>query len=238
MAVREGGEWWHCGSHGMGYSLDAWLAPGPDPALAVFRSFPVWERDEWQWESTCEAGALIDLDARDLLVFLDLPYERRIAQLDTYRRNWPDWTVRWAFNGLSDVTDALGLPRAVVRPEPWDTTDLFRWGRPDPGSPEQLRYLVTVNDVAYGLNDWAVPPWQIGPALLDQLGDLPRVSRWPGVPEGGLHLEPESRTAGIWSVGRLLRAGERFAARWPGWTLEVWDDRYAEQERRCGGAFA
>jgi hypothetical protein len=237
VAVRQDGEWRHYGSNGMGYSLDAWLALGPEPMLAVLSSFPVWDKDEWQWESSCEAGALIDLDARDLLVFLDLDYARRIAQLDGYRRTWPGWTVRWAYNGIADVTGALGLPRTVLRDEPWEDTDLFRWGRPGPDEDESLRHLVTVNDVAYGLNDWAVQPWQLGPALLDQLGGLPRVATWPLVPEGGLHLDPESRTAGIWSVGRLLGVADRFAARWPGWTLELWDDRYAEQERRCGGAF-
>jgi hypothetical protein len=40
VAVLTDGEWWHCGSNGMGYSLDAWLAVGPEPARALFASRP------------------------------------------------------------------------------------------------------------------------------------------------------------------------------------------------------
>ncbi|MET8154695.1 hypothetical protein ACIBSW_24405 [Actinoplanes sp. NPDC049668] len=237
VAVRQNGEWTHGGSNGMGYSLDAWLALGPDPALAVMRSFPAWKRDEWQAESSCEAGALIDLDADDLLVFLNVDYDRRLAAMAGYRRTWPGWTIRWAFDGIADVTGALGLDRAVVEPEPWDHTDLFRWGRAGAAEPFEPRYLVTVGDTAYGLDVWAVQPWQIGPDLLDQLTGLPQPSAWGQVPRGGLHLDPTARRAGVWSIEPVLGLRERFADRWPGWTLEFWEDRYQEQERRCAGAF-
>ncbi|MER5337054.1 hypothetical protein [Micromonospora sp. NPDC002717] len=237
VAVRLNGEWTHCGSNGMGYSLDAWLALGPAPALAVIESFAVWDRDEWQIESSCEAGALIDLDGQDLLFFLDADYDQRLADLDGYRRTWPGWTIRWAYNGIADITDALDLDRAVLRRKPWDNTDLFQWGHPDAQEPPDLRYLVTVGDAGYGLSGWAVPPWQVGPDLLDQLTGLPQPSTWPEVPRGGLHLDPAARRAGVWSVDPVLGLADRFAECWPGWTLEFWQDRYQEQERRCAGAF-
>ncbi|AGZ45405.1 hypothetical protein AFR_35745 [Actinoplanes friuliensis DSM 7358] len=221
----------------MGYSLDAWLALGPDPALAVLRSFPVWEPDEWQLESSCEAGALLDLDTRELLFYLDLDYERRAALLDGYGATWPGWQIRWAYNGISDVTDALGLPSTVLEHEPWDSTDLYRWGRAAADEEPIVRYLVTVGEVAYALDPYAGQPWQVGPALLEQLTDGHRVTGWPEVPRGGLHLDPGSRTAGIWCIEPVLGVAERFAGRWPGWTLQWWEDRYDEQERRAGGTF-
>ncbi|SDT04586.1 hypothetical protein [Actinoplanes derwentensis] len=233
VAVKQNDTWTHCGSNGLGYSLDAWLALGPDPALAVVRSFPAWDRNEWQSESVCEAGALIDLDGKDLLVFLNAAYDERLALLNAYRRTWPGWTVRWAYNGIADVTDVLDLDRSVLDRDPWDDTDLFRWGRSDGDEPFDLRYLVTVGDSAYGLDGWAVRPWQIGPDLLDQLAGLPQLSTCPEVPRGGLHLDPANRRATVWSIDPVLGLSDRFAARWPGWSLAFREDRYQEQE----GAF-
>ncbi|MDI6104715.1 hypothetical protein QLQ12_39605 [Actinoplanes sp. NEAU-A12] len=239
VAVRQGGDWTHCGSNGLGYSLGAYLALGPGPALAVVRSrsLPVWDRRQWQLESTCEGAALIDLDARDLLFFLDLGYEQRLAVLEAYGRTWAGWTVRWAYNGLADVTDALGVSRDVLQRDPWDGTDLFRWHRPGPDEELVLRQMITVGEVAYGLDHHAVDPWEIGPALLDQIGDLPRVTTLPEMPRAGLHLDPVARTAGVWSVAPVRNLTERFAGRWPGWTLEFWEDRYREHASRCAGVF-
>ncbi|WP_203823513.1 hypothetical protein [Actinoplanes palleronii] len=218
----------------MGYSLDAWLALGPGPAVAMFRSgsWPAWTPEVWQHESWAEAGALIDLDARELLFFVSADYARRRALIEACRRVWPGWVVRWAYNGISDVTDALGLDRAVVRREPWTNDDLFHWVRPGADDPPRWHYLVSVGAVTY----WPAPykPWEIGPALLGQLSELAQVAELPDVPGGGLHLDPVTRTAGVWSIDPVDGLAERFFARWPGWTLEFWDDRYQEQEIRCG----
>lgn len=237
VAIRLNGAWTHHGSNSMGYSVAAWLALGPAPALAVFRSFPVWDPGDWQHESICEAGALIDLDAKDLLFFLNAGYGERLAALAGYQRTWPGWTIRWAYNGIADVTDALGLDRAVLDRDPWDNTDLFKWGRADPGEPLNLSYLVTVGNTAYGLDGWAESPWQIGPALLDQLADRPQPSTWPEVPRGGMHLDPAMRQAAVWSIDPVLGLADRFAERWPGWTLDFLQDRYGEQQNRSAGAF-
>ncbi|SFF64023.1 hypothetical protein SAMN05421541_11632 [Actinoplanes philippinensis] len=239
VAVRRDGTWVHHGSNGLGYSLDAWLAPGPEPALAMFgtEAWPVWEPGQWQWESTCEAAALIDVDARELLFFVDIDVTGRLALLEAYGRTWDGWTIRWAYNGLADVTDALGLDRSVLDRDPWDNTDLFKWHRPGPGEQLVLDRLITVGDVAYGLDHNAEDPWTVGPALLDQLGDLPRVDALPGMPRGGMHLDPDGRAAGVWSLGPVHHLTERFAERWPGWTLEFWEDRHAGQAARSGWRF-
>jgi hypothetical protein len=188
----------------MGYGLDAWLGLGPAPALVVVRSFPVWDRNEWQTESVCEAGALIDFDGKDLLVFLNASYGERLAALDGYRRTWPGWSIRWAYNGIADVTDALGLDRIVVEREPWDNTDLFPYGRADADEPLDLSYLVTVGDGAYGLDGWAARPWQLGRHLLDQLTGLPQPWTSREVPRGGLHLDPVARRVVVWSIDPVL----------------------------------
>ncbi|GGN72283.1 hypothetical protein GCM10010112_40400 [Actinoplanes lobatus] len=238
VAIRMDGAWTHCGSDSIGYSLDAYLALGPEPALAVFGAMPAWDDPaQWQTESVCEAGALIDLDAQELLFFLDVDYHQRLALLDGCRRTWPGWTIRWAYNGIADVTDALGLDRAVLGRQPWDNTALFKWHKPGPEEELVLHHVITVGTTAYGLDYNAEAPWSIGPALLDQLFELPRVTTLPRVPRSGLHLDPAARTAGVWSTEPVYGLTERFADRWPGWTLRFWEDRYLEQQRRCGNGF-
>lgn len=233
VAIRQDGRWTHHGSNGLGYGIDTYLALGPGPAVALFRSdhWPVWDRDEWQHEGSAEGGALIDLDARDLLIFFPAGYGDRLVALDVLARTWPGWTVRWAWNGIADITDALGLDRRVLHREPWDGAGLLP-------RDDRLRFVITVDDVAYRLGHAAVAPWAVGPALLDQLGGLPRAAEPSEIPRGGLHLDTAARTAGVWSIDPVAGLIERFAARWPGWTLEFWADRCREQELRGAVRFA
>ncbi|GAA3208099.1 hypothetical protein ACFO1B_18820 [Dactylosporangium siamense] len=53
----------------------------------------------------------------------------------------------------------------------------------------------------------------------------------------GLHLDPGTRTAGVWSAVRPLQGLAGYWPRlWPGWTLQLWDDRSDEQLQRCAGS--
>jgi hypothetical protein len=50
----------------------------------------------------------------------------------------------------------------------------------------------------------------------------------------GLHLEPETRRAGLWSIEPVCGIREAWARLWPGWELEFWTDRYVNQVNRSG----
>lgn len=216
----------------MGYSLDQWMVLGPDVALAVMNGHPEWKPGEWNNESWCEAGALIDLDARELFYFNTSDYAWRAAVLDGLRRTWTGWSIRWAYEGIADITDALGLDRAVIERRAWDHETLFPYGsEPD----EDSHYLVTVGESAYAVGASAQQPWRLGPRLLDQVVDQPRVRSLDTVPRAGVHLDEDARTVGVWSTEPLCGLSERFAGLWPGWTLEFWEDRYQQQQARCGG---
>jgi hypothetical protein len=52
-----------------------------------------------------------------------------------------------------------------------------------------------------------------------------------------MHLDPVARHAVVWSIDPILGLVDRFADRWPGWTLEFQQDRYLQQQRRCAEAF-
>jgi hypothetical protein len=66
------------------------------------------------------------------------------------------------------------------------------------------------------------------------LWDTVSVSRW--MPAGGVHLDTAARVAGVWTPGWLLEAFAVDAGKWPGWWLELWEDRYTEQLERAGDA--
>jgi hypothetical protein len=231
VAIRQNGTWTHRGSNGMGYSLDQWMILGPDAALAVMNGHPVWVPGEWNGEYWCEAGALIDLDLRELLYFNTDDYAWRAAVLDGLRRTWTGWTIRPAYDGIADITDALGLERAVIGRSGWDSEMLFPYGsEPE----EKIHYLVTVGESAYAVGASAQQPWRLGPRLLDQVVNQPLVRTLDGLPRGGVHVDADSRTVGVWSTEPMCGFSERFAGLWPGWMLMFWEDRYQEQQARCG----
>lgn len=53
----------------------------------------------------------------------------------------------------------------------------------------------------------------------------------------GLHVDPARRRVGWWLLGAQAGAYE-MASRWPGWTVEFWQDRWREQTRVAGDRFA
>lgn len=80
-------------------------------------------------------------------------------------------------------------------------------------------------------------PVEEGPALLDRLRGAPDHGSHRLRADAGIHVDPERRRVGWWL--NTARAHARtLAARRPGWTVEFWEDRWAEHQRACGGRFA
>jgi hypothetical protein len=163
----------------------------------------------------------------------------RTAYLDTVGRTWPGWQVRWAYDGIADMERHLGIDptagnRPVRGPRP-----LYPRGRGEEWKPD---YVVTVAGPAtrpavYGPNWHATPPWWVGPALLDELDEAGRDPVFTAVPSAGMHLDPATRTAGIWAVERSLDGlTAQWPRVWPGWRLEFWEDQIPQHLARCGDA--
>jgi hypothetical protein len=52
-----------------------------------------------------------------------------------------------------------------------------------------------------------------------------------------MHLDPATRTAGVWTCNQPLKGlVEDWPRLWPGWRLEFWEDRFKLQLQRCGDA--
>jgi hypothetical protein len=73
-----------------------------------------------------------------------------------------------------------------------------------------------------------------GAAALPRYAAWPQVRECPWMPRSGLHVDTRARTAGVWTSGHLEEELDVDAGAWPGWQLELWQDRYREQLGRSG----
>ncbi|HEU5469960.1 MAG TPA: hypothetical protein VFV67_04855 [Actinophytocola sp.] len=218
--------------------MDTDLIVGPD-ATTRFASVQRQVEDTvagWLDDDWCEGAALIDHRRRVLLYFtwhLDGP-AHRAALAAVLARTWPGWDIRWAYGGLGDIVAHVDLDPAVVRVERGTDAQLF------PGDPDYIGCLVTVRDTtgrvdAFALRGSLSCAWR-GPDLVAALPRRARVDECLEHPESGLHIDLATRTAGFWTMGRLPSTSVELAARWPGWRVEFWADRWPEQVERCAGA--
>ncbi|GLY52627.1 hypothetical protein [Lentzea sp. NBRC 102530] len=229
-------------SHGGAVPLLDVFAEGPEAVLEVVRADEPVEQflnDVW-----CEGAALIDTVDRVLMLFTwhHEGVDDRARRLAAIRTAWPGWQLRWAYGGIGDVVAHLGLDRSSVRAADHDDVELV------PGSafyPQDDNCLVTVRHadgsvLGYRLQEAHCAPVWAGAGLPASLAAFPSVRHWERLPEDadgpelGLHLDLGSRTLGFWTAGNFTGTVAEIAERWPGWTVEFWEDRHEEQALRCG----
>lgn len=222
LVVVEGGAWALRYSHWAANRLLRDLFWGPDHGLEFARR----QRrvDRWLDERWCEGGAVLDRDARSLLLFggpedVAFDVELRAVYLDLLAAAWNGWRVGWAHERIVDLARAVGVDPGLV---------LVDELAPRPGSPRQEEWIETV--VSVGDPEGLVRVFALtgqprgllanGPALLDRLAGLE-----PGLPpleeplEGGVHLVPHERRLEFWLAHHAPAARERVEEAWPGWEV-------------------
>ncbi|GAA0597113.1 hypothetical protein [Streptomyces crystallinus] len=226
--------------------LDLDLLAGPDVVLPFLRAHAP-ARHGWRDDVLCEGAVLLDPHRRVLLTFVrDGPtacMRHRAAALDLLHQAWPGWQLRWTYDGPAELRAYLGLDPSAVRDPlgevhagavlaPGDLGD-DALGEDDP-----LATLVTVGaDRCHLVAATGDHPVAEGPAVLDRLESAPDHGRCELAVLSGLHVDPARRRVGWWLLGAQPGAYE-MAARWPGWTVEFWQDRWQEQARAAGDRFA
>ncbi|MER7825398.1 hypothetical protein ABTX85_22895 [Streptomyces sp. NPDC096097] len=221
-------------------ALDLDLLGGPEVVLPFALDHRLEERP-WYDDDMCEAGVLIDPARRLLLVFAQegpsVAMRTRAAWWRLLALAWPGWQLRWMHDGQSGLRDHLGMEPGHVRDTPYPGP-VLEADDAELADPDPMAAVVTVGSgrchVLAHIEDHPVAE---GPALLDRLSDAPGHARYPGRAEAGIHVDPAARRVGWWLTGIVPHAAA-MAARWSGWTVDFWEDRWAEHERASGGRFA
>lgn len=239
--IVQNGRWDLYYSHWGAIALHVDLLAGPAAATRFIRAQRVVEPNTNGWldDVWCEGAALVDHDRRRLCFFTwhHDGHDERAAILTVLARTWPGWRIDWAYDGLADLVRYVGQDAAIVRTESDPEPD------PVAADEDQVRCLVTVADSdvpprAYALGWDAEEVIVYGPALLGRLPADGLRTRCAVIPESGVHLDPATRSAGVWTVRSLNGALDQPERLWPGWRWEMWNDRRDEQPSRTSERFA
>lgn len=231
------GDWTLYYSHWGAIGLEFDLLPGPAAATRHIRAQEVMRSDRsgWMDNDWCEGGALIDLDRHVALVFwLRSDPAERAAALAVLARTWPGWRVDWAYGGLADLAEYVGVDPETVRyrHEPI---------APHASETDWVSCLVTVTDPAgtrgYGLVGTDIEDIaRLGPGVRTQLPDDALLDACVTTPMRGCHLDYTARRAGAWTTEACVEPFEYMCADWTGWQWEWWADDYERHAARVAGS--
>ncbi|MEW2416852.1 hypothetical protein AB0953_24410 [Streptomyces sp. NPDC046866] len=223
--------------------LDLDLLAGPEVLVPLLEERTAPAAGFPSADDSVEAGVLADPRGKVLLTFAweaaAASMHTRAAALELLRLAWPDWEVRWSYDGQTGRRSYLGLdpeddhsfqgpPLACPPLGPDDE---------ETAEPDPLAQVVTIGaDRCHVLAATADHPLAEGPSVVERLRDAPRHQVYRAAAEGGIHIDPDRRRVGWWLVGAQEHPA-RLASRWPGWTVEFWADRWDEHVLACGGRF-
>ncbi|MDH6137831.1 hypothetical protein P3T37_007266 [Kitasatospora sp. MAA4] len=241
VVVREGGEYELYLSRFGAVGIDLDLLAGPAEALSLVGRLKA--SDWWLDDVHCQGAGLIDLGRKVLMLFAwegpSAVMRHRAATLELLREAWVGWDVRWMYDGPAELRTYLGLDPGHVRDR---ENRIFVGPLLEPGDeeladPEPMVAVVTVGaDRCYLLANINDHPVREGAALLDRLAGGPEHGVCQVSADAGIHVDPLRRRVGWWVLGASAQAYE-MPQRWPGWTVEFWQDRWEEHVRMGAGRF-
>ncbi|SEM46016.1 hypothetical protein [Streptacidiphilus jiangxiensis] len=229
--VVENGSWQRYYSHWGANRVAHDLLPGP---AAATRSFRAQQGEGWLNDVSCEGAALVDHDRRVLLWFA---FEGGVAEHQAHRavleRTWAGWDVRFAYDGLGDLTDHLGLGRDLLRKPGWFEPRGPRWVGDEDGEPVTV---VSVRQADGRVQAWgsvmeATEFLGMGFVLAECLEELPPppTPRPVQLPEGGLHVDLVERTVHYWTAEVSLGVRDWPLPGWRGWSLDFHGGDHSHQ---------
>ncbi|MER6086250.1 hypothetical protein [Streptomyces sp. NPDC001833] len=229
--VVENGAWQRYYSHWAANRVVQDLLPGPAAATRCFRANR--EIDEWLDDVWCEGAALVDHDRRILLWFAYAgDWADHLAARSVLARTWPGWDVRFAHDGMGDLTDHLGLGRDLTRTPGWFETF-------EPSGFAASEYTEPSSVVSLRLPDGSVRAWGSdwepvehlagGPRLVGLVAASPATPALTDMPHGGVHFDPQARTVSLWAVQTVAGVHDWPLPRWEDWVLDFHGDDHTLQ---------
>ena len=229
--VVENGAWQRYYSHWAANRVVDDLLPGPVAATRCFRANR--EIDEWLDDVWCEGAALVDHDRRILLWFAFADsWADHVAARAVLARTWPGWDVRFAHDGMGDLTHHLGLGRDLTRAPGWfetfEPSGFAGTEHTEPCSVASLR-LPDGSVRAWG-SDWEpIEHLAAGPGLIDLLATSPATPALTDMPHGGVHFDPQTRTLSLWAVQNAAGIHNWPLPGWENWVLDFRGDDHTQQ---------
>lgn len=229
--VVENGAWRRYYSHWAANRVVSDLLPGPAAATRGFRANR--ETDEWLDDVWCEGAALVDHDRRILLWFAFAEsWADHLAARAVLARTWPGWDIRFAHDGMGDLTHHLGLGRDLTRAPGWFETSEPFWSADTedtkPWSVLSLR-LPDGSVRAWGSGRELMEHVAEGPGLIDLLHASSATPVPTDMPYGGVHLDPQTRTLSLWAVETVTGIHNRTLPGWENWVLDFRGDDHTQQ---------
>ena len=237
LVIVKDGDWQLYYSHWGGCRILDALIGGPELALRYADSLRRCDKNEWCAPTWADGGAVVDLDRRRVLFFgesLMVDMSERRALMDLLTMVWSGYEICWAYDGTEELAGYVG---ASLPPDPWDRQPTLKLAR----GRNYLCHLISVLDADGQLRFWPLwwhlsKAWH-GPALLDKLpgSGIHRIELGK-IPEGGAHIDVRRKTLSAWQTADTMGFFQALPQLWTGWQTEVWDDRFEEHVKRCGGA--
>ncbi|WP_371681015.1 hypothetical protein [Streptomyces sp. NBC_01276] len=220
---------------GWAVGIDLDLLEGPTPVLAML---PELRQDGWWLDDTmAQGGILLDLGRKVLLFFAwegpTTELRHRAAMFELIRAAWPGWEVRWLYDGSAELREYVGLDPEYVRCRDSDPSlaPLLAPGDEDLAGPDPGGVVITVGTShCHVASDAFGHPVREGATLLNRLADAPAHGGCHLHVNSVIHLDPERRHLGWWSLYSSAQAYQ-VPELWPGWTVEFWHDNWERHVR-------
>ena len=237
FVVVEDQDWQLYYSHWGGCRMLDALIGGPELALRYAASLRRCKKTDWCDALWADGGAVVDLDRQRVLFFgepLMMTMNQRRALMDVLPIVWPGYEICWAYDGTEELAGYVG---ADLPPVKWSRQPELKLAR----RRNNLCHLISVVDADGALRFWPLT-WHLsqawhGPALLDKLPGkgIGRI-KLGMIPEGGAHIDMRRKALSAWQTADTMGVFRALPELWPGWQIEVWEDRFEEHVSRCDGA--
>jgi hypothetical protein len=226
---------------------------GPESAIRYIREHERRENDHWLDDVWAEGGALVDPQQKVMMLFGGEHLDQDMLLLDTYlaliQEVWEGWDVRWAYDGILDLADYVGFPRALLEsessiPEKKETVSLK--------APINKSWIQSVGSITTNKGEICIFPLTQfvsyylyhGETLLQAAETEESLNHfvfadWSSTfPESGFHIDIHQKTIHYWSLFHHFHSDDmhqKILQMWPNWKVIYEMKNYQKQLKLTAG---
>lgn len=207
---------------------------GSEHAINYIKKLERRENNRWLDEVWAEGGALVDPYQKVMILFGGESLDQDILLLNTYleliQEVWEGWEVRWAYEGILELADYVGFPRAILESESSISPSKLKFSLKAPMNKEWIESIgsiITKDGTLhlYPLEQSANLYLFQGETLLQEVDtqaglDQFTYAEWSSIfPDSGFHIDIPQKTIHYWSFFGSREMYEKIRFQWPDWTV-------------------